>query len=262
MASKMIRILRYIQDNIQDPEISAEVMAHIIDMKRQHNLEIQKLLRTREKYKEQRKRADTAERKLRIDSLTGAYNYDFFESMLKQEMEISREYGQPFTFAKIDLGSLKKINDTLGSKAGDEYLKNGADTIKNEVDSYLKEALAIYLDDVRNGSEAIEKTLRTSDTFIPYIGRFGTRADEFGVILPCTDPDGAEVASIKIAESLYNELRNVCSIGTRTYLPDFPESYSVDDLVFEADKALVMGKHGINQEDPTSRICIYEKTPS
>jgi len=85
------------------------------------------------------------------DSLTGLYNYRYFNEEIKR-VSGSRYY--PITLVVGDLDNLKIINDNYGHQVGDEYLQKVADILKN--------------------------TFRNEDV----ISRIG--GDEFAVILPNT----------------------------------------------------------------------------
>ncbi|MDD4159398.1 MAG: GGDEF domain-containing protein [Synergistaceae bacterium] len=61
-------------------------------------------------------------RKLYIDSLTGAYNRCYYEEQLKNLKRMS-------AVAMIDVDDLKIINDTLGHAAGDNVLKKVVKTV-------------------------------------------------------------------------------------------------------------------------------------
>ena len=64
----------------------------------------------------------------RRDELTGTRNktaYNEFEQSVQENMENTMDC-QPFAIAVFDLNDLKRINDTEGHKAGDEYIKSSA----------------------------------------------------------------------------------------------------------------------------------------
>lgn len=63
-------------------------------------------------------------RKLYIDTLTGAYNRAYFEEQLKSLTGVA-------AIAMLDLDYFKSINDTCGHQAGDEALKLFVRTIKS-----------------------------------------------------------------------------------------------------------------------------------
>ena len=77
------------------------------------------------KEKEHVKALKSANEMARRDELTGAKNKNAYQE-LEETMQLSIERGVDylaFAIAVCDLNDLKKINDTLGHKAGDEYIK-------------------------------------------------------------------------------------------------------------------------------------------
>lgn len=77
-------------------------------------------------------RALNTEKELaRRDELTGVRNKTAF-SELEQSVQSNIESGMnylPFAIAICDLNDLKKINDTMGHKAGDEYIRTSAELL-------------------------------------------------------------------------------------------------------------------------------------
>jgi diguanylate cyclase (GGDEF)-like protein len=104
-----------------------------------------------------RERADT-------DGLTGVLNHRAILETLDAEMARARRGGPPLSVLMIDLDGFKQINDTCGHQTGDQMLRETA------------------------------AFLRASIRDIDYAGRYG--GDEFLLILPNTDTDGArQIAS-------------------------------------------------------------------
>ncbi len=100
------------------------------------------------------------------DGLTGVFNRLHLEERLEDEFKRAMRYKKDLAYLMFDLDHFKKVNDDYGHLAGD--------TVLQEVAAKAKE------------------TLRSSDVF----GRYG--GEEFGVILPETEMDGA----FRIAEKL------------------------------------------------------------
>ena len=65
-----------------------------------------------------------------VDGLTELYNHRYFQDALRNQIETSRRYGQPFSLIIIDIDFFKKFNDTYGHQAGDAVLKQVAQTLK------------------------------------------------------------------------------------------------------------------------------------
>ncbi len=155
------------------------------------------------------------------DGLTGLYNHRHFQEMLSYTLSHSDRYSSRASLLLIDVDNLKTINDTFGHQAGDRVLSSVGTVLAN--------------------------SLRKID--IP--ARYG--GDEFAVILPNTDKDGALAVAEKIRNNLYRsplksndrEIEISLSIGISTY----PVSASdKDSLVAKADRALYESKnHGKNK---------------
>lgn len=100
------------------------------------------------------------------DSLTGAYNRRFLMKHLPREYERSRRHQHPLAALVCDLDHFKLVNDGYGHAAGDAVLQ--------EVTRRMTE------------------TLRSSD----WVVRAG--GEEFVVVLPETDLEGAAIVAEKI----------------------------------------------------------------
>jgi diguanylate cyclase (GGDEF)-like protein len=65
-----------------------------------------------------------------LDYLTGVHNRLSYEQRLSS-CKILIEQGRSISLLMLDINDLKKINDTLGHKAGDDYIINTANAIKD-----------------------------------------------------------------------------------------------------------------------------------
>ncbi|WP_180898104.1 diguanylate cyclase [Martelella soudanensis] len=65
----------------------------------------------------------------RADGLTGLYNRREFDRALDEAVAVSKESGEPFSLLMIDVDHFKQFNDTHGHLAGDDALRQVAETI-------------------------------------------------------------------------------------------------------------------------------------
>ncbi len=151
------------------------------------------------------------------DPLTGAFNRRHFLEKGQVELERARRYGQELSVLMIDLDHFKHINDTYGHAAGDQVLREMVKTSS--------------------------RILRSSDVF----GRLG--GEEFGAILPHTDPQSAR----ETAERLRRALAEM-AVSTSQGLVRFTVSIGVSMIergdkdisqaMKRADQALYQAKAG------------------
>ncbi|MDK9557298.1 diguanylate cyclase [Marinobacter sp. M216] len=151
------------------------------------------------------------------DRLTGLLNRGTWENLVDAEYERYRRYGHATSLVMFDIDHFKKVNDSYGHLAGDEVIKHAADLTKNN--------------------------LRQSDTS----GRYG--GEEFGIILPETDAEGAQVICERIREAMEKSVVET-SVASIQYtismgiaeLSDKPENYM--QWMQQADEALYAAKAG------------------
>jgi len=164
------------------------------------------------------------------DGLTKVYNHRQFYKRAEEEMERTRRYGGVFSIIMLDLDFFKKFNDQFGHKAGDLALGTVAQ---------------LLMDSTRN---------------IDVVCRYG--GEEFTVILPETDSEGAKLVAERIRSTVENHYFTVAeekppvhitvSIGLATYPHD---AKNMDELVEYADQALYYSKeHGKNMVTTWSKM--------
>jgi diguanylate cyclase (GGDEF)-like protein len=145
------------------------------------------------------------------DPLTGIRN----RRILYQEMErlasLNRRNGSSYAFILFDLDEFKKMNDTYGHTVGDDVL--------------------------REVGRTISRPIREGDL----LARWG--GEEFAVILPETDNDGAIVLADRLREAISNHLfptvgRITASFGVAVAR----DGESADCVVGRADTALYRAK--------------------
>ncbi len=146
------------------------------------------------------------------DSLTGLYNRRYFEEYLKKEVRRALRQKQPFSIIGLDLDHLKEINDKYGHAYGDLAIKTVASVLKNNA--------------------------RAIDT----AARMG--GEEFNVILPGVESEGAMVAAERIRKALEDEELDTighitASIGVATFLE---HSDNIEDILELTDQAMYSSK--------------------
>jgi diguanylate cyclase (GGDEF)-like protein len=152
-----------------------------------------------------------------VDGLTGVYNRQKFEALLKEKHQGFVRYRHPMSLVMFDVDNFKSINDERGHLFGDQILK--------EITSVIREAL------------------RTTDIFARWGG------EEFIILLPETDRPGAYQLAQKLRQLLENSIfpegqRVTASFGVTELLEDD----DTDDFVERADMAMLFAKaQGKNQ---------------
>jgi diguanylate cyclase (GGDEF)-like protein len=162
------------------------------------------------------------------DSLTGLGNHRAFQEAVARMVEGSRRYGTTFSLILLDIDEFKRINDTRGHAVGDQLLDQLG--------------------------ELIRATIRHTDA------GFRVGGDEFAILLPHTDAEGAVgLCRRLLARALEDR-------GAGTYRGPISFSAGVTacptfgatrlELVAQADAALYRGKRAgrtvVTIYDPTT----------
>jgi diguanylate cyclase (GGDEF)-like protein len=148
----------------------------------------------------------------RLDFLTGMINQRGFYEALRRERERASRLNTPLTLAYVDLDNFKLVNDRFDHRTGDSVLA------------------------------AVGQTLRRSIRNIDLAGRLG--GDEFCLLLPNTDSEGARVLLEKVKEVLLGVMEAshwpvTFSIGAVT----FPQpTRAAAEMINAADRAMYAAK--------------------
>jgi diguanylate cyclase (GGDEF)-like protein len=147
---------------------------------------------------------DAMRRSALRDPLTGLGNRRMLDERLRYELTRHARNGQRLTVLALDLDGFKAINDRFGHDAGDEVLQE----------------VALALADV----------VRAQDTVV----RLG--GDEFCVLAPDTDRDGAERLTIRVREALAGLGSGVAGVSASVGTAVFPDdAEQADRLLAAAD---------------------------
>jgi len=152
------------------------------------------------------------------DAVSGLYNRHAFEEFLATEIQRANRYGHFLSLIIFDVDSFKQYNDTWGHPAGDSRLKAIADLIRS---SQRKPDIA---------------------------ARYG--GDEFAIILPNTNAEGAEQFARRLLEAArastseestdgHSVSGYTLSVGFATYPKD---GATLASILQAADQAELMAK--------------------
>ncbi len=152
------------------------------------------------------------------DALTHVSNRGHLDEILTKGFNHAKRFGWTLSIAFVDLDYFKIVNDSHGHQAGDTVLKRIAHSLNDLV--------------------------RCTDT----VGRFG--GDEFVLILPGADEDGAEIVGQRVLNALRETKHDVspnesivitASIGCATLNQNNPFC-TVAEFLAAADKAVYAAK--------------------
>lgn len=151
------------------------------------------------------------------DALTGVKNRRYFEQRISSEFRRSRREKAPLSLIMVDIDKFKSINDNYGHLVGDQAIRQTARLMQQQL-------------------------RRVSDCICRYGG------EEFAIILPMTDSQGAKQFAENIRSRLNREqlvtsdvsLTITASFGVATLYAN--DNNKVDELISLADKALYQAK--------------------
>jgi diguanylate cyclase (GGDEF)-like protein len=148
------------------------------------------------------------------DDLTQVYNYRFLKSALPREIKRAGRYRQKLSILMVDVDNLKAYNDRHGHLRGSHLLKLIAGRFVTQVRSF------------------------------DLIAKYG--GDEFTVILPQTDVEGARVVAERMRQSVAQHDFPLAAAGTITVsigIATYPD-HALDShaLIMASDRALYEAK--------------------
>jgi len=157
--------------------------------------------------------------KIYYDPLTGIFNRRFFDENLDRVIKTLSRSGGVLSLMMIDVDAFKQYNDTYGHSAGDACLR----------------AIA----------NCLSKSVTRADDFVV---RYG--GDEFAVVLPNTDEDGARLLAEKMLENVLqcsiqngkNGLTGPITISIGGTTGKVKTTYRADDYIKRADELLYASK--------------------
>ncbi|MDR3138742.1 MAG: GGDEF domain-containing protein [Treponema sp.] len=167
---------------------------------------------------------ETARRRAITDELTGIYNRRFLEESLNDRFERGAVGLRKIALMMLDLDRIHAVNETYGSRAGDLIIITVADILRSLV--------------------------RAGDIPAHLSG------DEFAVLLPDTDQEGAKAIAERIRQAVYtrripvpqspgSEAKTEITTQTSIGIAVAPvHAKTAEDLIDKADAALRKAKKG------------------
>lgn len=156
------------------------------------------------------------------DELTGLLNRRGFVTLANQQLKVAQRMNKKAVLFFFDIDNLKKINDTLGHKSGDQAIRDSASLLK--------------------------KNFREADI----VARIG--GDEFTVLsLEATEMDPETIIhriqfrlqSYNVRAEAEKSIQLSLSVGYVSFDPEFPTS--LDDLIIHADRLMYENKRDKKQ---------------
>ena len=145
--------------------ISLIVLFNVYAFQQRHLLNV-----TRGELVRQLVRSEAAEQLAMIDPLTGVFNRRYLDEVLPKEVNRTERLKSQLSFAMIDVDGFKSVNTRFGHVIGDQVLSEVAHLLKGH--------------------------FRLSDSIVRYGG------DEFLVVMPDTDEQGAQVSAERLQTSV------------------------------------------------------------
>jgi len=164
-------------------------------------------------------RLESESEKIYIDPLTGIFNRRFFDETLSRLMKTLSRSGGIISLLMIDIDFFKNYNDTYGHSEGDNCLRAVAETLTSSV-------------------------TRADDFVVRYGG------EEFAVVLPNTDEDGARLLADNMLDNIRackiphenSSVSDIVTISIGVTTGKVPFKTRADDFIIRADEMLYMSK--------------------
>lgn len=165
----------------------------------------------------------------RVDSLTGLFNQRWMMEALEKEIRRAERFGATLSILMLDLDGLKAVNDRAGHAAGDCLLRHLAGRISG--------------------------VLRQFD------GAARVGGDEFIIMLPATDLQGAQQVARRLLDSIHEDaaqyqdtpLPIAASIGAAEWC----RGWDARQLIDAADRAMYAAK----QQGRDKFVCHTPESP-
>lgn len=157
-----------------------------------------------------------------VDMMTKLKIHHFFQTRLREEMELSRETSKPLSLLLTDIDHFKKFNDTYGHQIGDLVLKEVAKVLIQTAKG--NDVAARY-----GGEEfALIAPGRTRDEALAIAEKYREKIEKLSVKNP--SDKGEKILKVTV------------SVGVATF--DFDADHENKHLIERTDQALYAAKHG------------------